>query len=193
MIADPGLYEDLKAALAGSGIEPGAGPSAIVEAAERPADCLVAAIVGIAGLPATLAAVRRGANVALANKESLVCAGRLLSLEARKSGARLLPIDSEHNAIFQVLDRPERVEKLILTASGGPFRSASLQEMTVATPEQACNHPNWMMGAKISVDCATMMNKGLELIEAAYLFDVMPEPDRDPDPPPVDYPQPGGL
>ena len=175
VIADPDLYGDLKAALAGSCVEAAAGHPAIVEAAERPADCLVAAIVGIAGLPATLAAVRRGANVALANKESLVCAGRLLSLEARKSGARLLPIDSEHNAIFQVLDRPERVERLILTASGGPFRSATQQEMAVATPEQACNHPNWMMGAKISVDCATMMNKGLELIEAAYLFDVRPE------------------
>jgi 1-deoxy-D-xylulose-5-phosphate reductoisomerase len=136
---------------------------------------VVAGIVGIAGLQTTLAAVRQGANLALANKESMVCAGALLRVEATRSGARFLPIDSEHNAIFQVLDRPERVEKLILTASGGPFRDVSMSEMASATPEQACAHPNWMMGAKISVDSATMMNKGLELIEAAYLFDV-PEP-----------------
>jgi 1-deoxy-D-xylulose-5-phosphate reductoisomerase len=136
---------------------------------------VVAAIVGIAGLRATLAAVKQGGTIALANKESLVCAGALLRDEVRRSGARLLPIDSEHNAIFQVLDRPERVEKLILTASGGPFRATPLGEMAGVTPEQACAHPNWDMGAKISVDCATMMNKGLELIEAAYLFDI-PEP-----------------
>lgn len=175
VIADPSLYERLKALLAGTGIEAAAGPAALVEAASRPADRVVAAIVGIAGLPATLAAVRQGVIVALANKESLVCAGALLREEVRRSGARLLPIDSEHNAIFQVLDRPERVEKLILTASGGPFRSTPIGEMAAATPEQACAHPNWEMGAKISVDCATMMNKGLELIEAAYLFDI-PEP-----------------
>jgi 1-deoxy-D-xylulose-5-phosphate reductoisomerase len=175
VIADPAHYETLKALLAGTGIAAGAGPAALIEAASRPADRVVAAIVGIAGLPATLAAVRQGAIVALANKESLVCAGALLREEVRRSGARLLPIDSEHNAIFQVLDRPERVEKLILTASGGPFRSTPLGEMGTATPEQACAHPNWEMGAKISVDCATMMNKGLELIEAAYLFDI-PEP-----------------
>jgi 1-deoxy-D-xylulose-5-phosphate reductoisomerase len=175
VIADARAYADLKAALAGSGVAAAAGPEAIVEAASRPADRLVAGIVGIAGLPATLAAVRRGVDVALANKESLVCAGALLSSEAKRSGGRLLPIDSEHNAIFQVLDRPERVEKLILTASGGPFRTATHQEMAAATPEQARNHPNWDMGAKISIDCATMMNKGLELIEAAYLFDVPPE------------------
>jgi 1-deoxy-D-xylulose-5-phosphate reductoisomerase len=170
--ADDGCYAELKSALAGSGVEAAAGDAAIAEAGARNADVVVAGIVGIAGLPATLAAVRQGASVALANKESMVCAGQLLRGEARQSGARLLPIDSEHNAIFQVLDRPERVEKLILTASGGPFRSASLQEMAAATPEQACAHPNWDMGAKISVDSATMMNKGLELIEAAYLFDV---------------------
>jgi 1-deoxy-D-xylulose-5-phosphate reductoisomerase len=171
VIADPKLYGKLREALAGSGVEAAAGPEALVEAAQRPADRLVAAIVGIAGLPATLAAVRRGTAVALANKESLVCGGALLIEEARKSGAELLPIDSEHNAIYQVLDRPERVEKLILTASGGPFRTASLQEMAAATPEQALNHPVWDMGAKITIDCATMMNKGLELIEASYLFD----------------------
>jgi len=175
VVADASRYEKLKTLLSGTGIEAGAGPAALIEAASRPADRIVAAIVGIAGLPATLAAVRQGVIVALANKESLVCAGALLREEVRRSGARLLPIDSEHNAIFQVLDRPERVEKLILTASGGPFRSTPLGEMAGMTPEQACAHPNWEMGAKISVDCATMMNKGLELIEAAYLFDI-PEP-----------------
>ena len=172
VIADMSLYGLLKSLLAGSGVEAAAGHMAIVEAASRPAEVVVAGIVGIAGLPATLAAIRQGNNVALANKESMVCAGPLLRQEALLTGARLLPIDSEHNAIFQVLDRPERVEKLILTASGGPFRTASLSEMAAATPEQATAHPNWDMGAKISVDCATMMNKGLELIEAAYLFDV---------------------
>lgn len=172
VIADDASFGALKSALAGSGVEPAAGANALVEAASREAEVVVAGIVGIAGLPSTLAAIRQGANVALANKESMVCAGALLRAEARESGARLLPIDSEHNAIFQVLDRPERVEKLILTASGGPFRSASMSEMASATPEQACAHPNWSMGAKISVDSATMMNKGLELIEAAYLFDV---------------------
>lgn len=172
VIADEGSYGALKSALAGSGVEAAAGETALIEAASRQAEVVVAGIVGIAGLPTTLAAIRQGANVALANKESMVCAGALLRTEAIESGARLLPIDSEHNAIFQVLDRPERVEKLILTASGGPFRSAAMQEMAAATPEQACAHPNWNMGAKISVDSATMMNKGLELIEAAYLFDV---------------------
>jgi 1-deoxy-D-xylulose-5-phosphate reductoisomerase len=175
VIADPSLYGKLKSLLANTGIEVAAGSDAVVEAASRPADRLVAAIVGIAGLRSTLAAVRAGTSVALANKESLVCAGPLLREEARKSGAHLLPIDSEHNAIFQVLGLPERVEKLILTASGGPFRSTPLGEMAAATPEQACAHPNWEMGAKISVDSATMMNKGLELIEAAYLFDIPPE------------------
>jgi len=172
VVADEACYAELKSALAGSGVEAAAGDAAIAEAGARKADVVVAGIVGIAGLAATLAAVRQGASIALANKESMVCAGKLLRDEARQSGARLLPIDSEHNAIFQVLDRPERVEKLILTASGGPFRSASMQEMAAATPEEACAHPNWDMGAKISVDSATMMNKGLELIEAAYLFDV---------------------
>jgi 1-deoxy-D-xylulose-5-phosphate reductoisomerase len=172
VIADEAGYAALKSALAGSGIEAAAGSNALIEAAGREADVVVAGIVGIAGLPTTLAAIRQGANVALANKESMVCAGALLRAEAREAGASLLPIDSEHNAIFQVLDRPERVDKLILTASGGPFRSATTAEMAAATPEQACAHPNWSMGAKISVDSATMMNKGLELIEAAYLFDV---------------------
>ncbi len=172
VIADASLYGQLKSLLAGTGVEAAAGADALAAAAARPADIVVAGIVGIAGLPATLAAVQRGTNVALANKESMVCAGPLLRQEAARTGARFLPIDSEHNAIFQVLDRPERVEKLVLTASGGPFRHATLSEMAAATPEQAVAHPNWDMGAKISVDCATMMNKGLELIEAAYLFDV---------------------
>ena len=175
VIADDSLYGALKDLLAGTGVVAAAGDAAHAEAASRPANVVVAGIVGIAGLQTTLAAVRQGANLALANKESMVCAGALLRAEATRSGARFLPIDSEHNAIFQVLDRPERVEKLILTASGGPFRNVSVGEMALATPEQACAHPNWMMGAKISVDSATMMNKGLELIEAAYLFDV-PEP-----------------
>ncbi len=172
VIADASLYAQLRNLLSGSGIEAAAGSEALTEAAARQADIVVAGIVGIAGLPATLAAVRQGAKIALANKESMVCAGPLLRAEAARTGARFLPIDSEHNAVFQVLDRPERVEKLILTASGGPFRNSSLSEMAAATPEQAIAHPNWDMGAKISVDCATMMNKGLELIEAAYLFDV---------------------
>ena len=172
VIADETHYAALKDLLAGSGVEAAAGEAALAEAAARPANVVVAGIVGIAGLPTTLAAVRQGANLALANKESMVCAGALLRAEAQKSGARFLPIDSEHNAIFQVLDRPERVERLILTASGGPFRNVSMSDMAAATPEQACAHPNWEMGAKISVDSATMMNKGLELIEAAYLFDV---------------------
>lgn len=171
VIADPERYEDLKDALSGSDVAAAAGPEAICDAAAQDADRVVSAIVGAAGLNATLAAVKRGATVALANKESLVCSGPLMIEEARASGAQLLPIDSEHSAIFQVMDRPERVEKLVLTASGGPFLSASMAQMAAATPEQACAHPNWSMGAKISVDSATMMNKGLELIEAVYLFE----------------------
>jgi 1-deoxy-D-xylulose-5-phosphate reductoisomerase len=140
------------------------------EAGARPADWVMSAIVGAAGLTPTMAAVRRGASVALANKECLVCAGPLFIEAAKAHGARLLPVDSEHNAIFQVLTHPERVEKLTLTASGGPFRTASKEAMAVATPDQACAHPRWSMGRKISVDSATLMNKGLELIEASYLF-----------------------
>lgn len=171
IIADEKHYAQLKSLLSGTGIEAAAGAQAVNEGAARPADVVVAGIVGIAGLPPTLEAVRQGARVALANKESMVCAGPLLRQEAARAGARFLPIDSEHNAIFQVLDRPQRVEKLILTSSGGPFRSATQQEMAAVTPEQAVAHPNFAMGAKISIDSATMMNKGLELIEAAYLFD----------------------
>ena len=171
-VADDSLYHDLKDALCGPGIDCGAGESGLQEAAARQADVVVSAITGAAALKPTLEAVKQGAQVALANKESLVCAGKLLLDAAKKTNARLLPVDSEHNAIFQVLDRRERVEKLILTASGGPFRTFTREQMENVTPEQAVAHPNWSMGAKISVDSATMMNKGLELIEAAYLFDM---------------------
>ena len=172
VVADETRYQDLKAALAGSGIEAAAGAPALTEAAARPADWVMAAIVGAAGLAPTLAAVRRGAIVALANKETLVCAGSLMIAEVTHHGATLLPVDSEHNAIFQVLDfeRLDAVDRIILTASGGPFRTLSRAAMAEATPDQAVAHPNWDMGAKISVDSATMMNKGLELIEAHHLF-----------------------
>ncbi len=172
VVADEACYEDLKQALAGSGIEAAAGTQAVIEAADRPADWVMAAIVGAAGLAPTLAAVRRGAIIALANKETLVCAGSLMIAEVAHHGATLLPVDSEHNAIFQVLDFEHRdaVERIILTASGGPFRVMSHASMADVTPEQAVAHPNWDMGAKISVDSATMMNKGLELIEAHHLF-----------------------
>lgn len=169
-IADPSLLAPTREALSGLDIVVGAGQSALEEAGARPADWVMSAIVGAAGLAPTMAAVRRGAVVALANKECLVCAGPLFIAAAKAHGATLLPVDSEHNAIFQVLTHPDRVEKLTLTASGGPFRTTSLDAMAVATPEQACAHPRWSMGRKISVDSATLMNKGLELIEASYLF-----------------------
>jgi 1-deoxy-D-xylulose-5-phosphate reductoisomerase len=176
VIADPACYQELVRALEGSTTEAAAGLGALVDAAERPAEWVMAGIVGAAGLAPTLAAVRRGAMVALANKECLVCAGRLFTREVAQHGATLLPVDSEHNAIFQALAGSEiaSVESLILTASGGPFRSASLEEMAKATPAEAVRHPNWSMGAKISIDSATLMNKGLELIEAHHLFG-MPE------------------
>lgn len=169
-VADPGQLVAARDALAGLGVEVGAGQSALEEAGSRPADWVMSAIVGAAGLAPTMAAVRRGATVALANKECLVCAGPLFIQAAAQYGARLLPVDSEHNAIFQVLTHPTRVEKLTLTASGGPFRTATTEAMAAATPDQACAHPRWSMGRKISVDSATLMNKGLELIEASYLF-----------------------
>jgi 1-deoxy-D-xylulose-5-phosphate reductoisomerase len=174
VIADESQYGVLKEALAGTGIETACGTEAVVEAARRPADWVMAAIVGAAGLAPTLAAVRRGAFVALANKEVLVCAGELVTAEARQHNATLLPVDSEHNAIFQCFDVKQRgaIEKIVLTASGGPFRTASVEAMAAATPAQAVAHPNWRMGAKISVDSATMMNKGLEVIEAHHLFDL---------------------
>jgi 1-deoxy-D-xylulose-5-phosphate reductoisomerase len=172
VIADPSRYAALRDALAGSGVEAAAGPEAVVDAAARPADWVMAAIVGAAGLAPTLAAIRRGAMVALANKEVLVCAGSLVMEEAARHGAKLLPVDSEHNAIYQVFDaaQPDAIDRIILTASGGPFRELSFDAMGHVTPEQAVKHPNWAMGAKISVDSATMMNKGLELIEAYHLF-----------------------
>ncbi len=174
VVADESRYAELKDALFGSGVEAAAGPAALVEAADRPVDWVMAAIVGAAGLAATLAAIRNGAVIALANKETLVCAGTLMTAEVQRHGATLLPADSEHNAIFQILDfeRLETVVRIILTASGGPFRTMSLDAMAKVTPEQAVAHPNWDMGAKISVDSATMMNKGLELIEAHHLFGV---------------------
>jgi 1-deoxy-D-xylulose-5-phosphate reductoisomerase len=172
VIADAARYRDLKEALSGTGIEAAAGPDAIVEAADMPSDWVMSSIVGAAGLPATMAAIRRGAVVAFANKECLVCAGELMMREVEQHGATLLPVDSEHNAIFQVFDfvRPERIEKIVLTASGGPFRQFERADMERVTPAQAVAHPNWSMGAKISVDSATMMNKGLEVIEAHHLF-----------------------
>lgn len=172
VVADPGCFGQLKEALAGTQIEVAAGPEAVIEAAARPAEWVMAAIVGFAGLAPTLAAARRGAMVALANKEALVCAGRLFMETVVQAGGELLPVDSEHNAIFQVFEPRQRhaIDRLILTASGGPFRNWSLAEMAGVTPDQALAHPNWDMGAKISVDSATMMNKGLELIEAHLLF-----------------------
>ncbi|MBR0650404.1 1-deoxy-D-xylulose-5-phosphate reductoisomerase [Roseomonas terrae] len=179
VVADPACYGALRDALAGSGIEAAAGPDAVIAAAARPVDWTMAAIVGAAGLPATLAALSRGGVLALANKESLVCAGDIVLATARAAGATLLPVDSEHNAIFQALeargggaDPYAAVEKIVLTASGGPCRTMSMAEMAAVTPEAAVRHPVWSMGAKISIDSATMMNKGLELIEAVRLFPV---------------------
>lgn len=174
VLADPAQYAALKEALAGTDIQVAAGPEAVIAAASLPADWTMAAIVGAAGLPATMAALARGGVMAIANKESLVCAGEPVLAAARAGGATILPVDSEHNAIFQALDMrdPSAVVKIILTASGGPCRTMSLAEMAAVTPEIAVRHPIWSMGAKISVDSATMFNKGLELIEAARLFPV---------------------
>jgi 1-deoxy-D-xylulose-5-phosphate reductoisomerase len=170
-------YESLKSALAGSGIAVAAGKSGLMEAADRDADWIMAAIVGTAGLAPTLAAARRGADIALANKECLVSAGDLFIEAVRQGGGRLLPVDSEHNAIFQVLEESQRhaVERIVLTASGGPFRSWSLREMADVTVETARAHPNWSMGLKISIDSASMFNKALEMIEARHLFGLKPE------------------
>ncbi|MCI5043545.1 MAG: 1-deoxy-D-xylulose-5-phosphate reductoisomerase [Aquisalinus sp.] len=172
VVADDSKYEDLKQLLQGTDIVVGAGESAMLEAAEMEADWVMAAIVGAAGLQTSLTAARRGADIAFANKECLVCAGSVFLDAMKQGGGRLLPVDSEHNAIFQVYDfeRPERITRILLTASGGPFRTWSREQMAEVTVEQAVNHPNWSMGAKISTDSATMMNKGLELIEAARLF-----------------------
>lgn len=177
VIGDEGLLEELRDRLAGCGVEATAGRAAVLEAAGSGADWTMAAIVGTAGLGPTMAALSGGRTVALANKEALVSAGGIMTEAARRSGATLLPVDSEHNAIFQCFDRdhPASVRRIILTASGGPFRTRSLEEMTAATPAEAIAHPNWSMGAKISVDCATLMNKGLELIEAYHLFPLEPD------------------
>jgi 1-deoxy-D-xylulose-5-phosphate reductoisomerase len=174
VIGDASLYAALKDALDGSGVEAAAGEGAIIEAAELPADWTMGAIVGTAGLSPVMAALRRGQTVALANKESLVLAGGLMMQAAQEAGATLLPVDSEHNAVFQCFphEDPARVRRVILTASGGPFRGCTREEMARMTPAQAVKHPNWSMGAKISVDSATLMNKGLELIEAYHLFPV---------------------
>ena len=176
-IADPDLYGELKAALSGSGIEAGAGAAAVVEAAQRPADWVMAAITGATSLKPTLAAAERGAHVALANKECLVCAGALFMRRAAAAGATVLPVDSEHNAIFQALGagRREDVRRIVLTASGGPFRTWSIDAIRKVTVEQALKHPTWTMGPKITIDSATLMNKGLELIEAHHLFALGPE------------------
>ncbi len=174
VVADADAYGTLKDALQGTGIEVAAGPEAVTEAASRPTDWMMAAIVGSAGLESTLAGVRQGTVIGLANKETLVCAGDIFMAEIESRGASLVPVDSEHSAIYQVLDQhqADRVERIILTASGGPFRAFSRDQMASVTPEQAVAHPNWDMGAKISVDSATMMNKGLEVIEAHHLFPV---------------------
>ncbi|AZU04301.1 1-deoxy-D-xylulose-5-phosphate reductoisomerase [Glycocaulis alkaliphilus] len=176
-LSDPRQAHVLEAALAGSGLQWGAGASAVAEAASMDADWTMAAIVGAAGLAPTLAAVKRGKVVALANKEALVCAGPLFMESARLSGATILPVDSEHNAIFQALGGSDAasVRRIILTASGGPFRNSSLETMARASVRDAVAHPVWSMGAKISVDSATMMNKGLEVIEACHLFALPPE------------------
>ena len=177
VIADESELEILRSGLVGTGIRCGAGALAVVEAGAMDAQWVMSAIVGFAGLAPTLEAARRGAIIALANKESLVCAGPALIETARQAGGTLIPVDSEHSAIFQVLhpDQERRVSRLILTASGGPFRTWTRDAMAGVTPEQAVAHPNWSMGAKISVDSATMMNKGLEMIEASYLFGMGPE------------------
>ncbi len=175
-VANPSAYAELKDALSGSGIVAAAGEDALIEAAERPAEWVMAAISGSAGLKSTLAAAKRGATIALANKECLVCAGGLFMRSAAAAGANVLPVDSEHNALFQALTagRREDVQRAILTASGGPFRTWSMEAMRAATPEQALRHPNWSMGAKVTIDSATLMNKGLELIEAHHLFALEP-------------------
>lgn len=174
-IADEGGYAPLKQLLSSEpSIEIAAGSDAVVQAAALGAEWTMAAIVGVAGLPATLQAISGGRIVAFASKECLVAAGPLMMDAVKKSGATLLPVDSEHNAIFQVFDENNRqsIERLVLTASGGPFLNASLDDMRNATPEQAVKHPNWSMGAKISVDSASMMNKALEVIEAHHLFSI---------------------
>ena len=177
VIAEPARLADLETMLAGTDCRAATGPDALNEAAAGEAEWVMAAIVGCAGLVPVMAAIEAGRTVALANKEALVSAGALMTDAATRHGATLLPVDSEHNAIFQCLagSRREDVSKLILTASGGPFRTATDEHIRAATPAQAVAHPNWTMGAKISVDSATLVNKGLELIEAHHLFGLPPE------------------
>jgi 1-deoxy-D-xylulose-5-phosphate reductoisomerase len=172
--ADPALYGELKSMLAGTGTECAAGPAAVIEAAERPADMVMAAIVGADGLAPTLAAARRGVTIALANKECLVSGGEVFTRAAKAAGAAILPVDSEHSAVFQCLE-PENLdhlERITLTASGGPFRTRSRDQLAGVQPADALKHPNWSMGPKVTIDSATLMNKGLELIEAFHLFPV---------------------
>jgi len=175
--ADPAVYADLKQKLSGTNIEAAVGPDALLTAATHPAEWIMAAIVGMAGLPSIMKAIEQGGCVAIANKEPLVAAGPFVIAAAKKAGTTLLPVDSEHNAIFQVFDhdRPAGIEKIILTASGGPFLNTPMADLENITPAQAVAHPNWSMGTKISVDSATMMNKALEIIEAHYLFNMAPE------------------
>lgn len=178
VIAEDSVYPQLKDALAGSGIETASGPEAIADAAGLLSDdIVVGAMVGYSGLEPTLRALEMGKTVALANKETLVAAGRIVTDTCRRTGARLLPVDSEHSAIFQCLqgESHDKIRKIILTASGGPFRTTPADMMDSITPEQALKHPNWDMGAKVTIDSASMMNKGLEMIEARWLFDVAPE------------------
>jgi 1-deoxy-D-xylulose-5-phosphate reductoisomerase len=176
-VADAAKLGELRDALAGTGIECGAGESAVIEAAARPADWVMAAVSGAAGLKPALAAVDRGATIALANKECLVCAGDIFMRRAAEAGAHVLPADSEHNALFQALSSGNREEltRVIITASGGPFRTWAKADIENATLEQALKHPNWSMGQKITIDSASMMNKGLEVIEASYLFALTPD------------------
>jgi 1-deoxy-D-xylulose-5-phosphate reductoisomerase len=172
VLADERGLAELKERLSGTGIESAAGAEALIEAAGRPADCVMAGISGAAGLQPTLAAVAQGRRVALANKECLVCAGEMFMQAVRTAGAELVPVDSEHSAVFQAIAGvdPAAIERVVLTASGGPFRTWTLEQLGHATPQQALAHPNWSMGRKISIDSATLMNKGLELIEAYHLF-----------------------
>src|ERR1700754_2346222 len=174
VVSNPGSYKDLQQALAGSGIEAAAGEEAMCEAAQRPVDWTLGAIAGAAGLRPTIAAVRRGGMIALANKECLVCAGEAFMRDAAEAGAEILPVDSEHNAIAQALSagKAKEVSKIILTASGGPFRTWTREQIATAKPENALRHPTWTMGRKVTIDSASLMNKGLELIEAHHLFNV---------------------
>lgn len=176
VVADPSAYGELKDALSGTGIQAASGEAALIEAAERPADWVMAAVSGSVGLKPTLAAAKRGATVALANKECLVCAGGLFMRTVAAYGATLLPVDSEHNAIFQALTAGPRedVSRIVITASGGPFRTWTREQMRAAKLEQALKHPNWSMGPKITIDSATMFNKVLELVEAHHLFAIEP-------------------